>query len=303
VPPTSWIKDRIAPHETHFHGVRRILVKKRTRYQSAVIADTHAFGRCLVLDGELQSAQADEYIYHESLVHPALLAHPKPLAVLVLGGGEGATAREILRHRSVEMTTMVDIDGEVVKFCRKHMPSWHQGSFDSERLNLVIGDAKAFIENRRDTFDVIISDLPSPAEGGPAYNLYTLEFYRTLAKRLRPGGIFVAQSASAHPLQWEVHQVLFSTLRRMFRIVRPYQAYVPSFDVPWAFLTASNSLDPGRLSPERIDGELRKRVRGDLRFYDGTTHAGLFHVPKNLRTALHAERRILTKKKRVHLYK
>ncbi len=299
----TWLKEWFTPHESHSHHIKRTLVRKRTPFQDAIVAESYSFGKCLILDGEMQSSQHDEFIYHECLVHPALLCHPNPKNILIMGGGEGATVRELLKHKTVQKITMVDIDGDVIEFCKKHLTSWHQGAFKNKRLQLIVGDAKKFVEETDETFDVIISDLPSPIEGGPAYLLYTIEFYKDLMKRFNPNGVFVMQAGSGNLLQFELHQVLNSTIRHMFKIVRPFYAYVPSFDVPWAFLIGSNTTDPLRMNQKRTDALIKKRLRGKLSFYDGVAHVGLFHIPKYLRTRLTAEKRLITKDKLIYFYK
>jgi spermidine synthase len=253
----------------------------------------------------MQSAQLDEFVYHESLVHPALLSHPGAKDVLILGGGEGATTREVLRHRSVRRCVMVDIDGEVVEFCKKYMEPWHQGIFDDPRSLVVIGDAKDYVERAPDgSFDVIISDLPTPIESGPAYQLYTIEFYKTLKKKLRPGGLFVLQAASGNLLQIDVHAVLHNTLKQVFEKVWPFYAHVPSFDVPWAFLLCGGpALNPLKVFADRVDAGVESRVSGKLRFYDGITHEGLFRIPKHVREILSAEKRLMTRKKPIFFFK
>ncbi len=300
---THWFKEWFTPHEAHTHHIRRYLVKTQTPFQSAIVADSYSFGRCLILDGEMQSSENDEFIYHECLVHPALMSHPNPKNILIMGGGEGATARELLKHKTVEKITMVDIDGDVIDFCKKYLTSWHQGAFDDPRLRVIVDDAKKFVETTDEKFDVIISDLPSPIEAGPAYLLYTIEFYRTLIKRFNHGGIFIMQAGSGNLLQIELHQVLFSTLRKIYKHVRPFYAYVPSFDVPWAFLMGSSTHDPLKWTTPQLDKVIRKRITGPLKFYDGTTHVGLFHIPGYLRTMLNSEKRSITKSKPIYFYK
>lgn len=302
--PSLWFKEWFTPHESHSHRVRRYLVRTQTPFQKAIVADTYSFGRVLVLDGEMQSSQLDEFIYHESLVHPAMVAHPNPKNILILGGGEGATVRELLKHKTVEKITMVDIDGPVIEFCKKHLKSWHQGAFSSKKLRLVVGDAKAFVEdNSPEKFDVIISDLPSPIEAGPAYQLYTIEFYKRMLKRINKGGLFVMQAGSGNLLQFELHQVLFSTLRKIFKNVRSFYAHVPSFDVPWAFLIGSDTSDPYKLDEGTVNNIIKKRMKGKLSFYDGSCHVGLFNIPKHLRTRLNAEKRAITKSHPIYFYK
>src|SRR5260221_14565968 len=111
---SSWFTEKVTPHDSHRHEFKKILLRAKTRFQSAILAETYSFGRCLILDNEIQSTQRDEFIYHECLVHPAMALHPGPRDILILGGGEGATVREILRHPAVRHVTMVDIDRKVV---------------------------------------------------------------------------------------------------------------------------------------------------------------------------------------------
>ncbi len=295
----SWFKEWLTPNESRSRRVRRVVVRKKTKFQNALVADTYSFGRCLVLDGEMQSSELDEFIYHEALVHPAMLCHPNPTSVLILGGGEGATARETLKHRSVREIVMVDIDGEVVDFCRRHLTSWHRGSFSSPKLNVIIDDARAYIENGGRGFDVIIADLPTPADGSPVNTLYTHEFFGAVRRRLNAGGVFVTQAGSADLTQFEVHGVIHATLRGAFMTARPFYAHVPSFDVPWSFVVAATP-DPVTMSAARIDAAIRRRVRGPLSFYDGQTHTGLFNIPKHIRALLAKEKRAMTQKKKVH---
>ena len=166
------------------------------------ILDTETFGRCLVLDGKTQSTEADEHIYHEALVHPALLFHHKPESVFIGGGGEGATLREILHHNSVQRVVMVDLDGDVVELCRRHLPDHHHGAFDDARVELRHEDARQYLASCQESFDVIVLDLVDPIEGGPSYLLYTEEFYNIARSKLRPGGILVTQAGPAGLLSY-----------------------------------------------------------------------------------------------------
>jgi spermidine synthase len=298
----GWFTERFTPHESHSHHIKKTIIKTQTKFQKAILADSYSFGRCLILDGEMQSAQLDEFIYHECLVQPALVLHPNPKKVLILGGGEGATVREILRHPSVQQVTMVDIDGEVVDFCKKYLEEWHQGTLTHPKTRLIIDDARKFVLETDEKFDVIISDLPTPIEGGPAYQLYTLEFYKIMITRLTKDGLFIAQAGSGSLLQIHFHSVLSNTLRQLFKVVRPFYAFVPSFDVPWAFLLASQKSDPRKLTAKAIDQRLGKR-HAQLKFYDGEAHEGLFRIPKYLRAHLDREDQVITETKPVFFFK
>ena len=257
--------------------------------------DLKPFGRTLIIDGLIQSTHVDEFVYHESLVHPALLAHPNPRSVYIGGGGEGSTAREVLRHRSVERCVMVDIDADVVRFCREHLPENAQAFADS-RLELIIDDAKGVLEREAKKFDVIIMDLDDPLEGGPCYQLYTAEFYRMIREKLNPGGIFVTQSGQAgikqHGLVWSpVH----NTLRTVFPHVSAYKQAVYSFCDEWGWNMAhTDAATAAPLSPDELDARIAERLDGELRFLDGQSYVGLFCLSKVHRRTLAEEKRVLS---------
>ncbi|HEY3082906.1 MAG TPA: fused MFS/spermidine synthase [Chloroflexota bacterium] len=274
-------------------AVERSIVSRRTSFQTLEICDTEAFGRALFLDHKIQSAETDEHVYHESLVHVALLAHPSPRRVYIAGGGEGATLREVLRHRSVERAVMVDIDGEAVEFVKQHMAAWHQGAFDDPRAELVIGDARAHLERSSQTYDAIVVDVTDPIAGGPSYLLFTREFYRLAASRLNPGGILALQAESTAPPLVLGHAAIVKTLRSVFPVARGYSAFVASFGEPWGFAVASQVLDPAGLTPEEVDRRILSRGL-DLRHYDGETHRHMFALPRALREAVAASDRAIT---------
>jgi len=278
----SWFTEKVTPHDHHRHELKKILLRAKTDYQRVTLAETFSFGRCLILNNELQSAERDEFIYHESLVHPAMMLHPKPKEILVLGGGEGATVREILKHPSIKRVTMVDIDRDVVEFCRQHLVSWHRGALHHPKTRLIIADAKKYIAQTQERFDIIVSDLPTPEAGDPVAGLYTQSFYQEALGRLNPTGLLVVQSGSGSWLKIRFHAQVKRTLKKVFKVVRSYYSYVPSFDEPWAFIIASQKADPLNISAKQVDRKLGT-ISKSLRFYDGQTHEGLFRIPKYLR--------------------
>ena len=284
------------------YRIKDIVHTGKTPYQSVDILDTATFGRCLVLDGKTQSTEADEHIYHESLVHPALLCHTGPESVFIGGGGEGATLREVLRHNSVQRVVMLDLDSDVVKLCRRYLPQHHQGCFDDPRVELRHEDARESLLSCQETFDVMVLDLVDPIEGGPAYLLYTQEFYDIARSKLRPGGVLVTQAGPAGLLSYtECFTAIARTLSNIFPQTYFYTAYVPAFTTPWGFVVAfteegsgRDSLQPAGLEPQTIDELIEQRVSSKLRYYDGVTHRSMFSIPKYLRQGIAAERRIVT---------
>ncbi len=290
--PWKFVGEWVSEGEVCLREAKRVLVHERTRFQEYMIAELAGLGKSLIIDGKVQSSLLDEHWYHEALVHPVMLAHPCPRRVLIIGGGEGATAREVLRHRCVEHVVMVDIDRDLVEAAKRHLREWHQGAFDDPRLRVVIDDGRRFVENVRASFDVVILDVVDPTEGGPASLLYTREFYEAVRGALRDG-IMVTQATSP-TLTPDVYATIFRTLASVFRVARPYVTYMRSYNGLWGFVAASDSYDPATLS--NVDAAIGERIEGELRFYDGETHRWLFTLPKPLRTALERKGRIATDK-------
>ena len=289
----KWFFDFLNENEGHMHGIDTILHAKQTKFQQMEIMKTYNYGRILVLDGKIQSSESDEFIYHEALVHPAMLTHPNPKRVFIVGGGEGATLREILRHKSVEHVLMVDIDEEVVDGCKKHLPEWHQGSFEDPRVRLEFMDARKYLEETKDVYDIIIIDISEPVEEGPAYLLYTKEFYQIVMNRLSKNGLISLQAGTTALTAIFCFSSVYQTLRSVFPIVLGYQAIIPCFGLPWGFALASKELDPKALSQDEIESRIAERLRGEIRYYNGEIHQGQFLLPKHIRQHSERETRII----------
>jgi len=288
-------------------NLEQIYVTGQSDFQDIKLLRTSTFGKCLVLDNQIQSALTDEANYHEALVHPAMLSHPDPKRVFIGGGGEGATAREVLRHTGVERLLMSDLDQKVCEFCREHMPEWNAGVWEDPRFECVYEDAKAKLEAcaaAGERFDVIIMDICDPLDAGPGWMLYTQEFYAECRdKYLTPNGVIVTQSTSADPgapgspENDDPFAMLNKTLGSVFTNVRSYSSEVPSFYYPWGFTVASNAdalLGPEE-DPAKIDGLLAKRLSGEqvakLRHYDGIGHRHMFNLTKGARARIARETR------------
>ena len=295
-PGERWHFEYITPVLVQGERVERVIAEGDSHYQHYLIQDTSLFGRSLVLDDKTQSTALDEFVYHEALVHPAMISHPEPRTVFIAGGGEGATAREVLAHRSVERVVMVDIDREVVELCKRHLPDHHRGSFEDPRLELIHEDAQTYLERVDERFDIAVIDVPDPLEAGPAYLIFTREFYGLLVGRLNPGGMVVAQSGPTGPAFLEqCYSAVANTMRTVFPSVYGSEAFVPAFGTTWGFVVASLGPDPTSLAVDEIDERIARRVASGLRFYDGTTHVGIFALPKYLRVAMESEARVITR--------
>ncbi len=278
---TKWYIEETTENEIILHSLKEIIYAGSSPYQRIEVIRTGNMGKCLFLDGKIQSSELDEFIYHEALVHPAMFLSNRPDRVLIAGGGEGATVREVLKH-PVSEVIMVDLDEEVVKICKKILPEWNNGAFDDPRVKVIIDDARAYLEKIEDYFDVIIIDLPEPTEGGPSYLLYTKEFYEKIYRALKNDGIMVTQATSTSINNLLVFVSIVRTIKEVFPYVKPYIANIPSFFAPWGFVLASKSINPDRINLK----EKLSKFNGFLKFFDYDTYIGMFSLPKYIKEAI-----------------
>jgi spermidine synthase len=291
-----WVSEYITPWDMYVHGVTKVLAYKKTAFQEMYIVETGAYGKGLVLDGKWQSCTGDEFLYHEPLVHPAMIYHSSPRNVLVLGGGEGATVREILRWKTVEQVMMVDIDGEVVEACREHMQEMHQGAFEDSRTNLVIGDALEVLDTTEQKWDIVISDLSDPIEEGPSFQLFTKEYFEKAQRVLAPGGYFVLQAGPVAPVELTLHARLVNTLKAVFPNVHSYASHTPTYGSPWGFAIGTAEAIATQPDPDATNQLLEEKTTGGLRLIDGITLLGIMQTPAYIRKAIAAETQVYTLK-------
>jgi len=300
-----WVNEYITPWDIYQHGITKVRAAASTEWQDMQIVETGVYGLGLVLDGKWQSCTGDEFLYHEPLVHPAMVFRTMngraPKNVLVLGGGEGATVREILRWTSVERVTMVDIDGEVVEACRQHMPEMHKGAFDDPRTDLVIANALEYIKDKdaqpEGGWDVIISDLSDPIEDGPSFQLFTKEYYEDLKAILAPGGELVVQAGPVTPAELRLHCRLVRTLSEVFPRTVSLQSFVPTYCAPWSFVICSDEELP-EIDTNEIDDVIEANTKPfggtTLKVFDGEALFGMMALPKHLREAIASEDQVYT---------
>lgn len=286
-PFTLWLTEYNTPYDACCHGIVDVLCHKTTAFQELMIVKSGAYGKALILDGYWQSSEADEFLYHEPLVHPACVFHGEPRRVLILGGGEGAALREVLKWQCVDEVVMVDLDEQVVDACRQYLPEMHQGAFNDPRAQVVIADAFDFIECHSNYWDVIISDLTDPVEAGPSAKLFTIEYFNKCRNALTQDGCFVLQAGLAGPVEMRIHTRLARTVSDVFRHMYHYVSHVPSWASPMGFVLGTNNpVDMIQFSPEKIDQLLAQKTKGAMAMFDGRTLYGLMNPPKYLRDAI-----------------
>ncbi|MBO8174290.1 MAG: polyamine aminopropyltransferase [Thermococcus sp.] len=256
--------------------VKEKLFETQSRYQRIEIYETEGFGKLLVLEGTVQLVEQGEESYHEPLVHPALLAHPNPRKVLIIGGGDGGTLREVLKHKTVEKAVMVEIDEMVVEISKIYL-GIDRGAFDDPRAEVIIGDGVEFVKNTREKFDIIIVDSTDPV--GPAKQLFSEEFYKTAYNALNDNGILITQAGSVYLFTNELldaHKAMKSAFDKVYYFSFPVIGYAS----PWSFLIGVK----GNIDFAKID---LKRAEGlELIYYDPEKHETLFQMPKYVRDLL-----------------
>jgi spermidine synthase len=289
----NWAIEYYTEYEAHMHKIKKVLLSTRTKFQKVEVVDTYFFGKCLFLDEKIQSSVADEFIYHEALVHPAMLSHPSPRQVLIIGGGEGATLREVLKYPLVEQVLMLDIDQELVELCQQYLPEMSKGAFKNPRAKVLFTEARQYLEKHSERFDLIIIDLPEPVEAGPAYLLYTQEFYQLISQKLNQPGLVVLQAGSTSCLHHEMFILILNTLKKIFPLTFGSQIFVPSFDMPWGLAFASHQIDPTALPSSKIKQKISAYKLSDLQYYDHQAHLKMFLLPKYLRKSQTSEKRVI----------
>jgi spermidine synthase len=254
--------------------------------QQVLIADCPKYGRVVVMDGELQGAEIDQQLYHELLVHPALLMHPNPRRVLLVGGSEGGALPQILQHRSVESITMVGCNSALIDLAKQHLQSWHKDAFADPRIRIVDGCSREFLSGDPVKYDVVICDLPDLDLSSENRSTYTKQFFALLRSRLSAGGMMAVQGTQLAQARDE-HFVLKRTIASVFSEVHSYHAMIPSFLSDWAFIIASDWFNPKKMTEKSFNDVAAMRLKANqLRYVDGEFLLSCFLFPKQLRARM-----------------
>ncbi len=258
--------------------IDREIISVDTGIQKLTVFENADLGRVLLLDDVIMLTEKDEFTYHEMLVHPALLAHPNPADVLVIGGGDGGCVREIVKHKEVRHAVLCEIDPAVIEYSKKFLPFTACG-FESPRVTVHIGDGMQYVTDNPGCFDVVIVDSTDPI--GIAEGLFQSPFYRGCQNALKPGGIFVQQAESPF-FNFNKWFGIFNEVNKAFSKVFAYGAAVPMYlSGYWTFVFASNSRDPWTdFSKDRAD------ALPDLRYYSEKLQQSSFQLPAFVELAL-----------------
>ena len=251
---------------------QNVLYSAKTEYQTIDILETQGLGKVLLLDGLVMTTERDEFFYHEMISHIPMNSHPNPERVLVIGGGDGGTVREVLKHDTVKEVVLCEIDGMVIDACKKYLPSI-AGMLDDERVNIQVRDGIEYISQQEDAFDIILIDSTDPM--GPGEGLFTEEFYSNVNKALKEGGIMSAQSESPFVNQRQM-KMMYPLLRKAFPKVNTFLGPIPTYPGGyWSWAFCSNTVEPlSFIAEDRV-----QKIAKQAKLYNLDIHKAAFALP------------------------
>ncbi|MCD8024148.1 MAG: polyamine aminopropyltransferase [Candidatus Gastranaerophilales bacterium] len=251
------------------------LYSKQSKFQKVEILKSKGLGNILTLDGLMMTTVEDEFFYHEMIAHIPLCSHKNPENVLVIGGGDGGTVREVLKHECVKNIDLCEIDALVIEASKEFLPSI-AGKLDDKRVNIYVEDAIEFIKNKKNLYDVVLIDSTDPM--GPGVGLFTEEFYTNVKNSLKPDGIVTPQSESPFANKKEMKN-MYLLLHKVFKTVLPYCGSIPTYPAGyWSFAFCTDSNDNTIKDIRRA-----KKIENGAKLYNTELHKGVFAVPNFVR--------------------
>jgi len=278
-------QETLYPGWSQTFAITRMIHQEKTDFWDIAIFENPIFGRVLAIDGTIQTTEKDEAIYHEMLVHPALLYHDSPASILIIGGGDGGVLREVLRHDTVKTAVLVEIDRRVIDLTKEHMPSLSNGAFDDPRTQIVIQNASQYVKETSQKFDVILCDSCDPIGAGEA--LFTKEFYGHCKARLNEKGIFINQ-AGVPFMQKDSIESIFKNRKGHFKVATYYVMPVPTYIGGFMAIGWASDVKY-RLSQETLKNRLA-RVKGKMRYYTPGINRAAFQLPRYMMPDTHSNK-------------
>jgi spermidine synthase len=283
-----WFTETLHGNFRTSYELKQVLFDSETPHQRLIVADSARFGRLVALDGVTQLTMADEPAYHEMLAHVPILAHGRVEDVLIIGGGDGGMAEEVLKHKGVRRLVMVEIDAGVIDFAKQHLGELHRNCFDDPRFELVIADGKDYAGRALDRFDLAIVDSTDPI--GPGEVLFTREFYADCKRLLKPGGVLVTQNGVPFFQPDELKNTVFN-FARLFADAGCFLTVVPTY--VGGFMALGWGTDDEGLRAVGV-GDLEQRFAAagfDTRYYTPEAHKGAFALPRFIEEIVEGARR------------
>lgn len=260
-----------------------LVASHQSPFQLIEIFDTPDWGRLMRIDGVNMTSTRDEFFYHENLIHPAAITHPNPATALIIGGGDGGAAEELLKYSSIVSCDLCELDGAVIEMAKTHLVDIHHNVFADPRLQVTVGDGLAFINNTDVSYDLIYLDLTDPIEEAAA--LYTPDFYRRCRHVLSHGGALTLHIGSpfSHP---DRVKASIGNLGAVFGHVVPYFVHIPTYGATWGFAVASDSINISAIDAVSVNAMLDARHIGQRQFYNGEMHQAMQALPEYVKALL-----------------
>lgn len=285
--PAGALAEYLCEDAGYFLQGGRLLESGHSAWQAYEVWETPRFGRLFRLDGCFMTSERDEFHYHENIIHVPGLAHPGPRSALIIGGGDGGSAEELLKYSTMERIVLAELDEKVVDISRRYLHAVHRGALDDPRVDIRIGDGMRYVMEeapaRGDRYDLIVLDLTDPV--GPTEALYATEFFAACRALLNAGGA-LSLHIGTPVYQAERVQALVRRLRGVFAHVSPYFLYIPLYGSLWGLACASDTLDPQALSASEVDARLEARGIATLQHLNGAVYCAQFALPNHLRALL-----------------
>ena len=283
----DWLVEAVGVLEVHAHRVQNVVAEMSFGLTRVSVLET-AYGRVLLKNGRLQSTQHDEWVYHEALVHPAMIAHAAPKSVLCIGGTTGAIIREVLRHKTVEEVLVFWVDRQILNFLDGKLPYAEKAVFSDPRVKGLYSSPLDDSTLGGKKFDVVIADPPEPSESGaPEKDVYQ-HVVKSAARVLAKDGILAIAGGGVHPVAESISTLpeALTVARLHFPKVGLGIASAPSLGIPWGMLFGSHDVNVASMDAATVNERFARREAPGLRFYDGETHLAMFSTPKHVRAWL-----------------
>ena len=275
---TRWVEETLHDHFRFRFVADEVFFESQTEHQHLIIFHNQTYGRVMMLDGVIQVAERDEFIYHETIAHTPLFALglDQPRRVLIIGGGDGGVLREVLRHEAVEKAVLCEIDMSVIDMCREYLPMISQGAYDNPRAEIVVADGTKYVAETDERFDAIIVDSTDPI--GPGAVLFTSEFYADCKSCLKPGGVLINQTGLPFLQGWEVKQTA-ERFRALFADVGAFLIHTPTYiGGPLALGWGSDNPALRAIPAETLKARFNTAGLA-MKYYNAELHKGAFALP------------------------
>ncbi len=257
-----------------------LVERRQTPFQLLEVYETPELGRIFRLDGFNMTSERDEFFYHENLVHPSAVAHPNPRRALVIGGGDGGSSEELLKHSTLEGVHMAELDPDVIEISKAQFARVHRNVFDNPRLKVTVGDGLAYLRETQVRYDLVSMDLTDPV--GPSMELYSSATFALAKRAMTANGALTLHIGSPFSHPQRVRATL-GNLRQVFAIVAPYFVHIPIYGSIWGFACASDALDPREMTPDAVERVIASRGLTDLQYYNAEVHRAMFALPNYIR--------------------